>query len=214
MGSILAPTCWYFAAAPPEGAISPRTDTWTCLFSLMDKIQEGRPVSFTAKTPGCVGAGKYLGFNDVPPIAAALFLSGKERLKKDAGLAAAFYDEVRARSAKASCLVISRLDSTPCDIEVEVINLWIDAASLSALHTLANYDRASNDNVIMPFSSGCQSIWTLPYKEAESRLPSAVAGSLDPTVRGFLPEGTISFSAPATRFVEMCSNIEGSFLAP
>ncbi|MHB9111318.1 MAG: DUF169 domain-containing protein [Thermoleophilia bacterium] len=87
-------------------------------------------------------------------------------------------------------------------------------ASLSVLHTLANYDRATNDNVIMPFSSRCQGIWTLPYKESGNETPKAVAGSLDPTVRGFLPEETMSFSAPAMRFIEMCANIEGSFLAP
>jgi hypothetical protein len=171
-------------------------------------------VSFTAQAPGCIGAGNYLGFSTVPPIAAALYLSGKERLKKDAGLATAFYNGVRAPEAKEACLVFSRLDSIPGDVEAEVVNLWTGASSLSILHTLANYDRATNDNVIMPFSSGCQSIWTLPYKEAGNEMPKAVAGSLDPTVRGFLPEGTISFSAPAGRFIEMCGNIEGSFLAP
>lgn len=211
---MLAPTCWYFAEGPPEGAITPRADAWTCMFALMGKVQSGRPASFTAEAPGCVGAGNYLGFQEVPPVAAALYLSGRERLKKDAGLATAFYNEVRAPEAKAACLVFSLLDAIPGDVEVEVVNLWTGASSLSVLHTLANYDRATNDNVIMPFSSGCQSIWTLPYKEAGSEMPRAVAGSLDPTVRRFLPEGTISFSAPTGRFIEMCGNIEGSFLAP
>ena len=211
---MLAPTCWYFAARPPDGAIAPRADAWTCMFALMGKVQSGRPVSFTAETPGCVGAGNYLGFNTVPAIAAALYLSGKERLKKDAGLATAFYNEVKAPEAEEACLIFSRLDSIPGEVEVEVVNLWTGAASLSILHTLANYDRATNDNVIMPFSSGCQSIWTLPYKESGNAMPRAVAGSLDPTVRPFLPEETISFSAPAARFIEMSANIEGSFLAP
>ncbi|MFA6001478.1 MAG: DUF169 domain-containing protein [Thermoleophilia bacterium] len=211
---MLSPTSWHFAAVPPRDAVSPRTDTWTCVFALMNKVQSGKPASFTAQAPGCVGASNYLGFNGVPPVAAALYLAGKERLKKDAGLAVSFYNEVQAPVAKAACLVFNRLDSLPDNTEVEVVNLWVDAASLSVLHTLANYDRATNDNVIMPFSSGCQSIWTLPYKEAGKEMPKAVAGSLDPTVRGYLPEQTISFSAPAERFVEMCANIEGSFLAP
>lgn len=214
MDFVLSPTCWHFAAVPPEDAVSPRTDSWTCMFALMGKVQSGKPASFTAETPGCVGAGNYLGFNGVPPIAAALYLAGKERLKKDAGLATAFYNEVQAPAAKKTCLIFGRLDSLPDDTEVEVVNLWVGAASLSILHTLANYDRSTNDNVIMPFSSGCQSIWTLPYKQAGKELPKAVAGSLDPTVRPFLPEEAISFSAPAERFVEMCANINGSFLAP
>lgn len=184
------------------------------MFALMGKVQAGIPVIFTAETPGCVGAGNYLGFSEVPAIAAALFLSGRERLKKDAGLATAFYNGVQAPVAKAGFLVFSRLDSVHPDTEVEVVNLWTGIAALSALHALANYDRADNDNVIMPFSSGCQSIWTLPYKEAVKEMPRAVTGSLDPTVRGFLPENTISFSAPTVRFVEICASIKGSFLAP
>ena len=87
-------------------------------------------------------------------------------------------------------------------------------AALSDLHTLANYDRSGNDNVIMPFSSGCQSIWTLPYKESASESQRAVAGSLDPTVRGFLPAGTIPFSVTARRLVALWGTIQGSFREP
>lgn len=210
----LAPTAWHFAPTPPAGAVSPRTDAWTCMFALMDLVQAGKSASFSAATPGCVGAANYLGFNGVPSIAAALYLSGREKLKRDAALATAFYNGVRPIPARDKYLVFSRLDYLPEDISAKVVNLWVDAASLSQLHTLANYDRATNDNVLLPFSSGCQSIWTLPYQEAEKEEPKAVAGSLDPTVRSFLPADVISFSAPANRFLEMCANIDGSFMAP
>ncbi len=184
------------------------------MFALMGKVQSGQPAYFTEKVPGCVGAANYLGFNGVPAVAAALYLAGREHLKKNAGLAAAFYNEVQAPHAREACLVMTRLDLLADDTEVEVVNLWVEAASLSVLHTLANYDRATNDNVIMPFSSGCQSIWTLPFKEAGAESPRAVVGSLDPTVRDFLPPGAVSFSTPVARFVEMCNNIDGSFIAP
>jgi len=210
----LAPTAWHFAPEPPAGAVTPRTDAWTCMFALMDLVQKGKPVSFSSQTPGCVGAANYLGFNGVPAIAAALYLSGRERLKRDAALATAFYNEVQAIPAQDKYLVFSRLDSLPDETGVEVVNLWVGIAALAALHTLANYDRATNDNVLMPFSSGCQSIWTLPYQEETKDQPKAVAGSLDPTVRRYISEDVISFSAPANRFLEMCNNIEGSFMAP
>ncbi len=211
---LLAPTCWRFYSTPPADSIEPPPYTWTCLFSFMNRVQEGKQAAFSAAAPGCVGAANYLGFNGVPAVAAALYLAGRERLKKDAGLATAFYNGVRPVAAREKYLVFSRLDQVQNGAAPEVINLWVSGDSLSALHTLANYDRAENDNVIMPFSSGCQSIWTLPYKEKGKELPKAVAGSLDPTVRPFLPQGAISFSTTAERLVEMCENIEGSFLSP
>lgn len=208
----LAPTALYFSTEPPAENVTPEPGRWTCLFAVMGPVQDHRPAVFSAAAPGCIGAAYYLGFNSLPPGGPAVYLSSKERLKKDAGLAAAFYREVRPVAASGDNLVFCRLDGVPDDAEVEVVNLWVGVESLSSLHTLANYDRAANENVIMPFSSGCQSIWTLPYKEKESDEPRAVAGSLDPTVRRFLPTGTVSFSVPAARFLEMCSNIRDSFL--
>lgn len=209
---VLSPTALYFARTSPGDAVMPRDHVWTCMFALMKQIQAGKPSAFSAANPGCVGAASYLGFNTVPVVPAALFLSHKEKLKKDAGLAAAFYNGVEPAPAREEYLVFSRLDGVPDDVEVEVVNLWLNAMALSALHALANYDRPTNDNVIMPFASGCQSIWTIPYKEKMKEIPKAVVGSLDPTVRQFLPGDVISFSAPASRFLEMCANVQGSFM--
>lgn len=211
---LLAPTCWRFSSSPPTDIVEPPPGAWTCMFSFMNRVQAGKHAAFSAASPGCIGAANYLGFNGVPAIAAALYLAGRERLKKDAALATAFYNGVQPVPAREKYLVFSRLDQMQNGALPEVINLWVSGDSLSVLHTLANYDRADNENVIMPFSSGCQSIWTLPYKEKGKELPRAVAGSLDPTVRPFLPQGAISFSTTAARFVEMCENIKGSFLSP
>lgn len=210
---VLEPTVLYFSESVPPDAVSPAKDTWTCMFALMKQVQAGRPACFSAAHPGCVGAASYLGFNTVPVVPAAIYLSRKEHLKKDASLAAAFYEGVEPVPAAREYLIFQRLDSAPDSAEAEVVQLWLNAAALSALHTLANYDRAANDNVIMPFGSGCQSIWTMPYKEKLLANPKAVVGSLDPTVRRFLPPDAVSFSVPAHRFVEMCANIRGSFLS-
>lgn len=211
---VFSPTAFYFAADPPHDALIPAPDSWTCLFSFFKQVQDGRAAAFSAERPGCAGAVSYFGFKELPIIPAALYLSHGEKLKKDASLAAAFYEEVQPMPAREPNLVFQRLDLSPEDAEIEVVNLWVGAASLALLHTLANYDRSANDNVIMPFSSGCQSIWTLPYKEKAKANPKAVAGSLDPTARPFLTTDVISFSAPAIRFMEMCGNIPGSFLSP
>ena len=75
-------------------------------------------------------------------------------------------------------VVLERIESIEDGIHIEVVSLWVDALSLSGLVTLANYDRPTNDNVVVPYASGCQSIWTLPYKQAFERLPKSVVGSI------------------------------------
>ncbi|MHB1003929.1 MAG: DUF169 domain-containing protein [Thermoleophilia bacterium] len=210
--NLLAPSAWRFVDSPPDDSVFPSRKHWTCLFAFTKHIQSGRPLVFSAGAAGCPGACFYLGLGELPLLSATLYLAGLERLKKDLDLARAFYQEVQPVVDRGARLVHQRLDCMPGDEPVEVVNLWVGADSLSKLLTLANYDRATNDNVIMPFASGCQSIWTLPYKEKQARLPRAVAGSLDPTVRKYLPLGTMSFTIPANRFVEMCGNIDSSFL--
>ncbi len=93
-----------------------------------------------------------------------------------------------------------------------MINLFVDGMGLTSLNTLANYDKKTNDNVVMEFSSGCQSLYTLPFKEKFKENPKGVVGLLDPCVRKFLPDDVISFSIPSNRFIEITNNIEGSFL--
>ena len=208
----LAPTALHFADRAPVGAVIPRPDSWTCVFALMKKVQAGGHAAFSADAPGCVGASCYLGFNRLPVAPAAFYLARMERLKKDVHLAAAFYRDVRPAPAAAQFLVFQRLDAADPATAIEVVNLWVDVLAFSGLHTLANYDREDNESVILPFASGCQSIWTLPFKERLRPQPRAVAGSLDPTVRAYLTADTISFSLPAERFLQMCDNIRGSFL--
>lgn len=211
-GFLLPATALYFAADAPAGAVLPRADSWTCMFALMKKVQAGLGAAFSAEAPGCVGASCYLGFQQLPVAPAAFYLAKMERLKKDVRLAAAFYHDVEPVPALARYLIFRRLDAVREKTAVEVVNLWVAAAALSGLHTLANYDREDNNSVFMPFASGCQSIWTLPFKEKQRPAPRAVVGSLDPTVRAYLPPDAVSFSLPAGRFLEMCDNIPGSFL--
>lgn len=207
----MSPTAWRFEDSVPADAVSPN-GRWTCMFSLIKKVQAGRPLSITGEATGCPGAGFYLGLHSLPLTGACVFLSSMERLKQDMEKARAFYLGVQPVFTPQARLICERVDRLPDDTGVEVVNLWLSAAGLSSMLTLANYDREGNENVIMPFASGCQSIWALPYKEKTAELPRAVAGSLDPTVRKFLPPDTLSFAVPANRFVEMCANIQESFL--
>jgi hypothetical protein len=94
---------------------------------------------------------------------------------------------------------------------VEVVNFWVGAESLAGLVTLSNFDQSTNDNVIIPFASGCQSMWTLPYRQQLGEHGLATVGALDPAMRCYLPGKVLLFSMPAGRFVELAGKVDRSF---
>lgn len=99
--------------------------------------------------------------------------------------------------------------------KVEVVNLFPDVSGLTTLSAMAGYDRKENSgNVRIPFASGCQSIFTIPYDQGFKKEPYAVVGLSDAFARNFIPKDMLTFSLPASRFLEMVDNIPGSFLDP
>ena len=209
---IFPATCWYFTSRIPDNAITPDQETWSCMMKYIEKIATGEKLCLSAQNPGCSGAACYLGFKE-SEVNAGSFLARKEKFKKSIELGNAFYAEIQAPPAKDDYLVLERIDNLEAYIIPEVITLWVDATSLSGLVTLANYDRPTNDNVLIPFASGCQSIWTIPYKEKIQNIPKCIIGLIDPAARLYLPHDDIlSFSIPINRFIELVDNISDSFL--
>ena len=139
---------------------------------------EHETLCLSLSAPGCRGAAFYLGFAAASPRAGAA-LALKERFKGSVALGDAFYREAVGGQAddaeldpppaKSEWLVIRSVESIDDRTVPEVVNLWIDAASLAALVTLANHDRAGNDDVLIPFSTGCQSLWTIPLQKGRPR---------------------------------------------
>lgn len=181
------------------------------MFGYINRLARAVPVCFSSENAGCSGASCYLGFK-TPSKDAGRFLAEKEKFKKDAALGNAFYEKIGAPAAEAKFLIWETVDNCTEAANIEVVNLWVDAVSLAGLVTLANYDHPTNDNVNVPFASGCQSIWTIPYKEKYADKPKGIVGCMDPAMRKHLPSDVVSFSVTAKRFVEMTENISGSFL--
>jgi uncharacterized protein (DUF169 family) len=98
----------------------------------------------------------------------------------------------------------------------ETVIFFVDADQLSALVLLANYGRGDNENVIIPYAAGCQTVGIYPYREAQAERPRAVVGLTDLSARVYLRRqlgrGLMSFAAPWELFREMEANVEGSFL--
>jgi hypothetical protein len=87
------------------------------------------------------------------------------------------------------------------------------AEVLSALFTLANFDKADRNGVICPFGSGCSSIIHYPRLEGQREHPRAVIGMFDPSARPCVPLDVLTFSVPMKRFEQMICFMDESFLA-
>ena len=98
----------------------------------------------------------------------------------------------------------------------QTVIFFADPDELSALVVLANYGRGSNENAIIPYAAGCQTIGIYPYQEAKSDRPRAVVGLTDLSARVYirkqLGDNLLSFAMPFSLFKEMEANVEGSFL--
>lgn len=204
-------TAWFFAEVPARRSLVAEKDSHQCIFAEVHQVFSGRPACFTRERVGCAGAACYLGYRK-PAKKAGYFLALREGLKKSEALGNAYYREVDYPEVSAPCINWQALADIQSDTKIEVVNLWVKAAELASLVTLANYDRPDNNNVNIPFASGCQSLWSLPYLQKGVAQPRCTVGCMDPVVRKYLAADTLAFSMPASRLVEMADNIESSFL--
>ncbi len=98
----------------------------------------------------------------------------------------------------------------------EVIVFTANPDQLSALIALANYARGTLDRVVVKPGAGCQSIGILAYAEGRSPSPRAVLGMTDIAARVYtaatLGHNVMTFAVPYKLYLELESNVEGSFL--
>ena len=98
----------------------------------------------------------------------------------------------------------------------QVIIFFADPNQLSALVVLANYGRGDNENVIIPYAAGCQTIGIYPFREAGAEKQRAVVGLTDLSarvhIRKQLGDHLMTFALPLAMFEEMEHNVAGSFL--
>jgi uncharacterized protein (DUF169 family) len=99
----------------------------------------------------------------------------------------------------------------------QTIILFVNPDQLSAMIVLANYGRGDNENVIIPYAAGCQTIGIYPYKEAQTQKPRAVIGLTDLSARVYVRKqlgdpNFMTFSVPFSLYEEMEQNVTGSFL--
>jgi len=98
----------------------------------------------------------------------------------------------------------------------EVVVFLVDPDRLAALVVLANHAGGGNENVIIPWAAGCQTVGIIPYREARSERPRAVVGLTDPSARLYISKlvgrGLMTFTAPFTMYETMERNVAGRSL--
>jgi uncharacterized protein (DUF169 family) len=213
----------------PEDGIQFRENIWGCVASMLAaSASKGKTAFFDRKSYGCIGGGVALGFGNTYegfPIEHLLsngkkdFVDGTRRTKKlEEGehyrktpeLAKQFVACLPMRNVKETYVVFKPLEQVT-DEKVESIVLFVNPDQLSALVVLANYGRAKIDNVIAPWAAACQTI-LFAFEENEKEKPHAIIGYFDLAARKHVDKNLLSFTIPYKMFLEMESNVEGSFL--
>lgn len=217
------PVATFFQDTEIDGALKFKQGRWGCAVALYNTVaKKGRWALFSRKTTMCFGgiAGLCFGNNyHLMQGGIENFLSTGskqrqgERYKKNPELAKAFVDKLPYVEIPKEYLVLKPLKDTDPDKPAPgLISFFVNPDQLSALTVLANFDREGGDNVIIPFSSGCQSLCLLPHNESKKPLPKAVVGLTDITVRNMLDPNILSFTVPYPMFMQMEQNVDDSFL--
>ena len=145
------------------------------------------------------------------------FLHG-ERYIKTPALVDKFIKALPITEIPEPYVVFQPLDKVdPAKEKPQTIIFFVNPDQLSALVVLANYGRGDNENVIIPYAAGCQTIGIYPYREAKAKRPRAVVGLTDLSARVYIRKQLgdphfMTFAAPFALFEEMEQNVPGSFL--
>jgi len=145
------------------------------------------------------------------------FLHGERYIKNPEGVRK-FIEALPLADIPAAYVIFKPLSAIDLTKEKpQAVIFFANPDQLSALTVLANYGRGDNENVIIPYAAGCQTIGIYPYREAKSARPRAVVGLTDLSARVYARKqlgdpNFMTFAAPLALFEEMEQNVSGSFL--
>lgn len=203
----------------PDNALQFKEGKWGCVIAMLNAASKGKTAVFDRKTFGCGGGATGLGFKKYEFGFIEYFLStggvggGEgEYYKKNPEFAREFVKSLPDLTVPTEYVVFKPLDQLSESESLEAVVFLVNPDQLSALVTLANYDRPTKDNVTIFMGAGCHSTILEVIAQARSENPKALIGLTDPSARKVIDKNVLSFSVPYKRFLEMESQVEESFL--
>lgn len=210
------PVAVYRSAHCPEGALEFQEGKWGCVIAMLNAASKGRTAAFCDRTVACRGGKAGLGLRrfELGEIEYFLSIGGRgpkpgEFYKKSPELARAYIEGLPDIRTEAY-IVFRPLEEIGEEMPETIIFL-VNADQLSGLATLANYDRAAQENVKILFGAGCAQAILYGLAANEKNTGACYIGLTDPSARKCIDKELLSFSIPYDRFLEMEQNAEGSF---
>lgn len=194
-------------------APKPNAKGYTCIFSQIAPVRNGRARAFNKENLGCFGSFLPFGFDTEVTEDVRNYVCNVERVKKSYDLIDCMYEHRPPKQAPGKYLMFKRWDTLEEQDAPQVVFFFGNPDVITGLHGLANFDSITPYEVIAPFGTGCDSIVGFPMHELESEHPKAVLGPLDPSVRINFKPNISTFSVPWPKFLSMLENMDGSFLA-
>lgn len=212
----LQPVAVWRGDSLPAGV--PEAKASGCIVPDLMAAAHGTPVAFRRETVGCPGGKRGLGLTAEMPEYMACFLSTGTgdrpgmAYKKDPDLAAHYLRHLPT-PPPAKYVAFWPLDRLPREITPWAILFLVDPQRLSALVTLANFDRADGQGVEVRFGAGCAQAVLYSLCHAAAGEEVCTIGLTDPSARVHLEDGNLlSFSVPYRRCLALEEAVKDSFL--
>lgn len=190
----------------------PNNKGYTCIFSQIAPVKQGRPRAFNMDNLGCFGSFLPFGFDIDISEDVKNYICNIERVKKSYNHVESFYKHRPPQKAPGKYLVFKRWDTLENYDNPQVVIFFVTPDVIAGLHGLANFDTMTPYSVIVPFCTACDAIVGFPLSELKSEDPKAVLGSMDPSARIYFKSNISTFAAPWPKFLRMLENTDESFL--
>ncbi|NDO47855.1 DUF169 domain-containing protein [Clostridium sp. MD294] len=202
----------------PEQALMFKEGNKGCVIALLNVASQGKISALSEETIGCPGGKSGTGFKPFQLGKIEYFLStgGKENkegeyYKESPELARTFINGLPSIESKKFIVLKPYNLLNEYEIPHAVIFL-VNADELSALVTLANYDKPTQDNVEIKFGAGCAQTFLYSLANQDNGKDICTIGLTDPSARKCIDKDLLSFSIPYRRFCIMEEKAKSSFL--